>query len=204
VALALARIRIGSVPLRGPVRRSTGETLWRKLADRVKVRHLRLYLGAALSIALVGIGVNALVFQRERHPAPLFASPLPPSPSAASAPVAPAVAKPASAERDASAAQSPAVPPARPADSVDGSSGSSDPITDLLRGEARVDGARLILAAQTALVKLGYPVKPDGNDGLATQQALRDFERAHSLPLSTEISPRLVRQLTAAARAGGR
>ena len=81
---------------------------------------------------------------------------------------------------------------------------SSDPITDLLRGEARVDGAHLILAAQTALAKLGYPVKPDGNDGLATQQALRDFERVHSLPLSTEITPRLVKQLSVAARAGGR
>ena len=60
------------------------------------------------------------------------------------------------------------------------------------------------LAAQTALAKLGYPVKPDGNDGAATQQALRDFERVHSLPLSTEITPRLVKQLSVAARAGGR
>ena len=80
----------------------------------------------------------------------------------------------------------------------------SDPITDLLRGETHVDGAHLILAAQTALAKLGYPVKPDGNDGAATQQALREFERAHGLPSSTEITPRLLKQLTAAASAGGR
>ena len=60
------------------------------------------------------------------------------------------------------------------------------------------------MAAQTALAKLGYPVKPDGNDGLATQQALRDFERIHGLPSSTEITPRLLKQLTQAARAGGR
>jgi peptidoglycan hydrolase-like protein with peptidoglycan-binding domain len=96
-----------------------------------------------------------------------------------------------------------ALPPGRPAATADDSSaGPSDPITDLLRGEARVDEARLILAAQTALAKLGYPVKADGSDGLATQQALRDFEHIHGLPLSTEVTPRLVKQLTLAARAG--
>jgi hypothetical protein len=206
LTLALSRIRSNSVPLRGPVRRSAGETIGQRLAAWAKAAHLRLYLGAALSVALVGIGVNALVFQRERHPAPLFGSALPPPSSAAPGPAAAPAPKPMSAERDASATQSPAaLPPARPADAADGSSaGPSDPITDLLRGEARVDGARLILAAQTALVKLGYPVKADGNDGLATQQALRDFERAHGLPPSSEITPRLIRQLTLAARAGGR
>lgn len=204
MTLALSRIRAGSVPLRGPVQ--PGKTLRQRLAGPLKAEHLRLYLGAALAIGLIGIGVNALLFQHERRPAPLFGSLLAPLSSASRPPAAPPVPKPASAERDASAAQSPAaLPPARPADPADGSSSaSSDPITDLLRGEARVDGAHLILAAQTALAKLGYPVKPDGNDGLATQQALRDFERVHSLPLSTEITPRLVKQLSVAARAGGR
>jgi peptidoglycan hydrolase-like protein with peptidoglycan-binding domain len=61
----------------------------------------------------------------------------------------------------------------------------------------------LILAAQTALVKLGYSVKPDGKEGAATQQALREFEHAHSLPPATEITERLVKQLTLAARGGG-
>ena len=51
--------------------------------------------------------------------------------------------------------------------------------------------------------KLGYPVKPDGNEGAATEQALRDFERAHGLSPSTEITERLVKQLTQAARGGG-
>jgi Putative peptidoglycan binding domain len=206
LALALSRIRPGSDPLRGPVQRSPGKTLRQSLAGRLKVEHLRLYLGAGLAIGLVGIGVNALLFQHERHPAPLFGSPLPPAPSAARAPAASPAPRAASAEREASAAPSPAaVPPARPADAADGSSsGPSDPITDLLRGEARVDGAHLIMAAQTALAKLGYPVKPDGNDGLATQQALRDFERIHGLPPSTEITPRLLKQLTLAARAVGR
>ena len=159
-----------------------------------------------MAIGLIGIGVNALLFQHERHPAPLFGSLPPASASVGRVPPAPPTPKPASVEHDASAAQSAAaLPPARPPEAADASlSPPSDPITDLLRGEARVDGSHLILAAQTALAKLGYPVKADGNDSLATQQALRDFERAHGLPLSTEITPRLVKQLTLAGRAGGR
>jgi peptidoglycan hydrolase-like protein with peptidoglycan-binding domain len=62
----------------------------------------------------------------------------------------------------------------------------------------------LVLNAQTALAKLGYPVKPDGKEGAATEQALREFEKAHSLPSGAEITERLVKQLAAAARAGGR
>jgi Putative peptidoglycan binding domain len=174
------------------------------LAWRPKPEHVRFYLAAGLAIGLAGIAVNALLFQHERRPPPLFGSLLPPFSSASRAPAASPAPKPA--EHDASAAQAPAaLPPARPAEAPDASSSlPSDPITDLLRGEARVDGAHLILAAQTALAKLGYPVKPDGNDGVATQQALRDFERVHGLPPSTEITPRLVKQLTVAARAGGR
>ena len=206
MALALSRIRPGSDPLRGPVQRSPGKTLQQSLAGRLKIEHLRLYLGAGLAIALLGIGINALLLQHERHPAPLFGSPLPPAPSAARAPAPSPAPSFAGAEREAPAAPSPAAqPPARPADAADASpSGPSDPITDLLRGEAHVDGTHLIIAAQTALAKLGYPVKPDGNDGVTTQQALRDFERIHGLPPSTEITPRLLKQLSVAARAVGR
>ena len=80
----------------------------------------------------------------------------------------------------------------------------SDPIADLLAGETHSDAAsRLTLTAQTALAKLGYPIKPDGKEGAATEQALREFEHAHSLPPATEITERLVKQLTLAARGGG-
>jgi peptidoglycan hydrolase-like protein with peptidoglycan-binding domain len=172
----------------------------------MKAEHLRLYLGAGLAIGLVGISVNALLFQHERHPAPLFGSPPQPASSATRAQAASPAPRAPSAEREASASQSgAAIPPSRPGDAADASpSTASDPITDLLRGETRVDGAHLIMAAQTALAKLGYPVKPDGNDGLATQQALRDFERTHGLPPSTEITPKLLKQLTQAARAVAR
>jgi hypothetical protein len=165
---------------------------------------LRYYLGAALFAALVGIGVNALLLQRERHPAPLFGYAAPKLPSAPPAPAPPPPQKPASTDDNAPPApSSAALPPARPAESAGSSPPASDPIAELLAGEPHGDASRLTLAAQTALAKLGYPVKPDGKEGSATEQALREFERAHGLPPATEITERLVKQLTAAARAGG-
>jgi putative peptidoglycan binding protein len=203
--LALARIKSNLGQLRGPVQRSAQETLRRGIAGRVNPAHLRYYLGAALSLALVGIAVNALLLQRERHPAPLFgvASPNPPSAAPAPAPAPPP--KPVSAEHDAPPAQSSAaLPPARPPEAAAQSSPpASDPIAELLAGQTDSDASRLTLAAQTALGKLGYPVKPDGKEGAATEQALRDFEHAHGLPPATEINERLVKQLTQAARAAG-
>jgi hypothetical protein len=199
--LALARIRDNVGQLRGPIQRSAQEALSRRIAGRVKIAHLQYYLGAALSVALIGIGVNALLLQRERHPAPLFGLAAPKLPSPSPAPAAPQ--KPVSAEDNAPPAQSPeALPPARPAEAAGSSPSSSDPIANLLAGETHSD-SRLVLAAQTALAKLGYAVKPDGKEGAATQQALREFEHAHGLPPATEISERLVKQLTLAARGGG-
>ncbi len=203
--LALARIRDNVGRLRGPLQRSVEQSLPRRIAGRLKVPNLRHCLGAALAVALVGIGVNALLLQRERHPAPLFGSAPAARPAPAPAPAL-AVAPPprlASVEHDASPAPAPAaLPPARPAAAASSPS-SPDPIAALLAGEARSDGSHLVLAAQTALMKLGYTVKPDGNEGAATEQALRDFERAHGLSPSTEITERLVKQLTQAARGGG-
>jgi hypothetical protein len=204
VDLALARMKNNLGQLRGPVRRSAHEALTRGIAGRVKLAHLRYYLGAAMFAALVGIGVNALLLQRERHPAPLFGYAAPKLPSATPAPAPPPPQKPASTEDTAPPAQpSATLPPARPAESAGSSSSASDPIAELLAGEPHGDATRLTLAAQTALAKLGYMVKQDGKEGSATEQALREFERAHGLPPATEITERLVKQLTAAARAGG-
>jgi Putative peptidoglycan binding domain len=202
VDLALARIKNNLGQLRGPVQRSAHEALTGRIVGRVKLAHLRYYLGAALFAALVGIGVNALLLQRERHPAPLFGYAAPPLPSAA--PVPPPPQKPVSAEDNAAPAQPAAALPPTRALAAGTSSSGSDPIAELLAGEPHGESLHLTLAAQTALAKLGYPVKPDGKVGSATEQALREFERAHGLPPATEITERLVKQLTAAARAGGR
>jgi peptidoglycan hydrolase-like protein with peptidoglycan-binding domain len=78
-----------------------------------------------------------------------------------------------------------------------------DPIGALLRGKPVEDKeARLVHAAQAALAKLGYAVKIDGAEDGATRRALRHFEHQHGLAATTDISPELVKRLTAAARAG--
>ncbi|HXZ16200.1 MAG TPA: peptidoglycan-binding domain-containing protein [Roseiarcus sp.] len=209
---ALARIRNDAVLSRLGKKPGPGRGLLQRAAERARSLPPRFYVGAVVSALLVGIGVNALILQRERHPAPLFASPpqkaAPPTPVAAPpAPVvAPAVAPPSPTPPAASAPREAPVPEpaARPAATGPGPARPADPIGDLLRAEPAADNSRLILAAQTALAKLGYPVKADGNQGASTDQALREFERDHGLPASAEITPRLVKQLNAAARSGQR
>src|ERR1700689_5284065 len=144
VDLALARIKSNLGQLRGPVPRPAHEALTRRIVGRVKLAHLRYYLGAALFAGLVGIGVNALLLQRERHPAPLFGYAAPKLPSAAPAPAPPPPQKPVSTEDNAPPAQSSAaLPPARPAESAGSSSPASDPIAELLAGEPHGDASRL-------------------------------------------------------------
>jgi hypothetical protein len=155
--------------------------------------------GATLAAILVGIVVNALALQKERHPAPLFA-PKPVAQERAVAPEPAALAAPA--ETTAIAVQPPVRPAnlgATPETSVPALAHANDPIRDLLRGEPVKDAARLTLEAQNALLKLGYSVKADGRAGAATTAAIQQFEHAHGLAASTEITPRLVKQLTAAA-----
>ncbi len=52
----------------------------------------------------------------------------------------------------------------------------------MLRADSAKDAEKQRLAAQNALIKLGYSLKADGSPGAATAAALRDFERVHSLP----------------------
>lgn len=201
----LARIRNNSVLSRPAGVSKSGRGLARSLARRLRALPARTYVAAGLLALLIGIAVNALVLQSRRHPAPLFAPspatlsstppnaipvPLPPPPDGVREASPPALAAPE--------------PPARPPASAGSAARSTDQIGNWLRGETQGDDGHLVLTAQTALVKLGYAVKADGNEGAATHQALRDFERAHGLPLTTDITPRLVKQLEAAARSQAR
>jgi hypothetical protein len=181
------------------------------------------WAGAVLAAVMVGIVVNAVTLQRARHPYPFFAinpaSPPPPAVSAPSsvpepstaAPQAPPV-RPASLGRTAevataSVAEASAAPPAPPPRPVGlrrtsetvSQPRSSDPIADMLRGRGPKDSQRLMTTAQNALVKLGYSIKIGGTPGADTFTALHDFEKAHGLAASTEVTPHLVRQLKAAA-----
>ncbi len=193
---ALARVRNDSVLVR-PAKPTGADrgVAWR-LAKRARALPARLYVGAAFSALLAGIGVNALLLQRERHPAPLFAPAHPRTSTASSVPA------PAASVRE----PTPPALPKPPTGDIGPPVRSQDQIGELLRGaeDARGDPSRTVAAAQAALAKLGFPVKADGVEGAATEQALRDFERARGLPVTTEITAHLLKQLTAAARLAGR
>ena len=67
-----------------------------------------------------------------------------------------------------------------------------DPIAELIAPSQRV------IAVQRALNDFGYgPVKATGNYGPETVTAIQKFERDRKLPVTGQISPRLLRELAA-------
>jgi hypothetical protein len=164
---------------------------------------------ATVLAAFAAVALNALAWQTARHPAPMFPrgaepalrrpilvpAPLPPMrpPEVVAGP--PAVMTPAP-PTTLAPVPTPAPPAAKPA--------GRDPIGDLIRGvdPATVAGkdAAKIAAAQKALSKLGYAaLKSDGVIGPGTRQAIEKFERDRRLPVTGELGPRTVRELSAQA-----
>jgi hypothetical protein len=177
-------------------------------AIRYTLDHPIRVLGAAcLIVAFTSFTLNALFFQKGQHPAPLFA---PKSDAQANAPASLPVPTPP---------QSVALPPERPADlaprkdsappPASASSASAQPrdaIGDLLRGgqapqsaDPKLEQARTLASAQRALNRLGYgPIKADGLYGAGTKSAIEKFQRDRKLPVSGELSPRVLKELAAA------
>ena len=63
---------------------------------------------------------------------------------------------------------------------------------------AQSAGARRVAAVQRALTEYGYgQLKPTGAVGAETQAAITKFERERKLPVTGQMSDRLVRELTA-------
>lgn len=159
----------------------------RALAPRSK----RGVAGAALVAVMIGIVVNAVALQHGRRvdPAP------DPAPVAVVAAPAPApVRPPAPAPVAAPAPLRPSPSPVAVAHADRG----DDPIAALLRGQG-ADKRKMTLAAQTSLARLGYPLKATGSLDGDTKSALAAFQKAHKLPLTNEITPKLVKSLSAAA-----
>jgi hypothetical protein len=73
------------------------------------------------------------------------------------------------------------------------------PIPMAVRSEpAQTPAARRIAAVQRALTQYGYgQLKPTGTIGSDTQAAISKFEHARKLPVTGQMSDRLVRELTA-------
>jgi peptidoglycan hydrolase-like protein with peptidoglycan-binding domain len=67
-----------------------------------------------------------------------------------------------------------------------------DPVGDLITTSRRV------ASVQRALTEYGYgQLKPTGTVGSDTQAAIQKFERDRKLPVTGQMSDRLVRELTA-------
>jgi hypothetical protein len=192
----------------------------RNLAMRVLLHSPKDLVAGALAFAAVSaIVANAMFMQAGHHPSPMFgtpaavplaaANPLPrPRPAEATlrladvklAEVRPAEVKPADVKPAApvsviaktNAAPVASATPARPPAPIPVSS-RSDPVGDLIIASRRV------AAVQRALTDYGYgQLKPTGTVGSDTQTAIQKFERDRKLPITGQMSDRLVRELSAA------
>lgn len=179
-------------------------------------------IAGAIAIAAAGaIVANAAFLQKGQHPAPLFSARVVPVPAPAPKAIRsvgqeltgpPALARGASPQAIPSPATSSPVepqkmepvalprpraesaPPRAPqAPSPAATAERSDPI-----GELIAPSPKRILAVQKALVEYGFgQFRPNGNVGPDTKAAIEQFERSRKMPVTGQVSPRLVRELSA-------
>ena len=173
--------------------------------------------GAFAFAAVSAIIANALFLQAGRHPAPMFGSVVA-IPAAALAPAGP-LPRPRPVEADASLSEPKAAEP-KPAEPK-----ATDPLANLVKATSTppvapsnilrppapipvssrhetiansAQGSRRVAAVQRALTEYGYgQLKPTGTVGSDTQAAVQKFERERKIPVTGQMSDRLVRELTA-------
>jgi hypothetical protein len=189
-------------------------------ADEERGLALRIFLyspkdmiaGALALVAVIAIITNALFMQAGRHPAPMFGA-VTTLPAVASASVNP-LPRPRPVEADASL---PEAGPAAPR--------TADPLASLVKATGSVQpppmniprpplavpvssrtetisispgGSQRVAAIQRVLTAYGYgQLKPTGLVGADTQAAILKFERMRKLPVTGQVSDRLVRELAA-------
>jgi hypothetical protein len=163
--------------------------------------------GALAFAAVSAIIANALLLQAGQHPAPMFgsvvaattpASPLPrPRPVEAMpkpADAAPSDLKPAdvkAADPMANLVKATAAPPP-----VAASTMPRPPAP--IPGATAITGSRRVAAVQRTLTEYGYgQLKPTGTIGADTQAAIQKFERDRKVPVTGQMSDRLVHELNA-------
>jgi hypothetical protein len=159
----------------------------RGLAMRILLHSPKDMVAGAVAFAAAGaIIANALFMQAGRHPSPMFGGSVG-APMTMSAPAGP-LPRPRPVEADAKA------PDTRPAEArpaeVTGTStaGPSAPIA----------ASRRIAAVQRVLTEYGYgQLKATGMVGSDTQAAIQKFERERKIPMTGQVSERLVRELAA-------
>jgi hypothetical protein len=197
----------------------------RGLAMRILLHSPKDMLAGALAVAAIGaILINALFLQAGRHPSPMFGSvvTMPPPSAAVVLPrprpveLAARSAEPSLFEPKPIEIRS-AEPKSTEPKASDPKTG--DPMTSLVAKStaapviatpanvmrppapipmAQNAGARRVAAVQRALTEYGYgQLKPTGAIGADTQAAITKFERDRKIPVTGQMSDRLVRELTA-------
>jgi hypothetical protein len=179
--------------------------------------------GLLAAAAICAILTNALFLQAGRHPSPMFGSVVTlPAPQAA---VVSPLPRPRPVEAEPPEIRPVEVRGAEPRHveirSADpkGDSRNPDPMANLvvkstgapaaapanvarppasIPATAQSAGARRVAAVQRALTQYGYgQLKPTGAVGSDTQAAISKFERDRKLPVTGQMSDRLVKELTA-------
>jgi Putative peptidoglycan binding domain len=160
-----------------------GNEVERNFAMRLLLSNPKDMVAGMIAVAAVSaIVANALFMQAGRHPSPMF-GPHVVVPLAAPMPVN-VLPRP----RPAEAGTSPVVN-ARPAVTAP-TPVKSDPVGDL------INSSRRAAAVQRTLTEYGYgQLKPTGTIGSDSQAAIQKFERDRKLPVTGQMSDRLVREL---------
>jgi hypothetical protein len=150
----------------------------------------------AVLVATAAVAViltNALFLQKGRHPSPMFEA----FPNLVSTQSVPAprprpadVAKTPGRPSDAVAARSEAAPTPVPRPPAPVGNARQDPLGDLIVSNRR------IVAAQKALTEFGFgQIKPTGAIGPDTRAAVERFERERRLPVTGQLSDRVLHEI---------
>jgi hypothetical protein len=185
----------------------SGRWSLRKLAlPRLPVKFSDLAVGILLCGAAAAILINAMALQSGPHPAPLFLGkaakaaaeptgsvvtilPRPRPPELEAARAAAATNARAKAEPSDAALKSPMAPPGRMnAAGIKRTNSIPEPAA----------APKQLAAVQRALADFGYgQIKPNGVVDAETRAAIEKFERERKLPVTGQVSERVVRELAA-------
>ena len=183
----------------------------RGLVLRILTRSPKDMVAGVLAFAAVSaIVANALWLQAGRHPSPMFGTvvAMPATPVAAANPLP----RPRPLDADVTALEAklnePRAPDAlgnlvktsvAPAAVPAAVARPPAPIPAASRSDAIAgSGSRRVAAVQRTLTEYGYgQLKPTGTVGSDTQAAIQKFERARKIPVTGQMSDRLVQELAA-------
>jgi hypothetical protein len=177
------------------------------------------FAGVIAFVAVTAIIANAVFLQAGPHPAPMFGAAMPPTTLTVTNPLP----RPRPAEADAVLSEpKPADPRLGEPRSVEPK--ANDPLANLVRATTatptpnsllapppspsiarppapvppvHITGSRRVAAVQRVLTEYGYgQLNATGTIGADTQAAIQKFERERRMPVTGQVSDRLVRELT--------